>query len=149
MIPWNAFHFHLTQGPRKAGSHVFIKQLCAEGCNEPVLLQPSSQLILWDNYVFTERKKKGPQTSATSAWDLRWGGDKSPALSPEQAADYSVWGVGEGVKPGPGDPYCCCNAAITVIRNPPWLCLHPGQRVVIKLLGMAVARDSPICRLCT
>ena len=34
---------------------VFIKQLCVEGRNEAVLLQPSSQPILGGNYVFNRK----------------------------------------------------------------------------------------------
>ena len=39
---------------------VFIKQRCVEGCNEAVLLQPSSRPILGGDYVFNG-KKESPQ----------------------------------------------------------------------------------------
>lgn len=37
---------------------MFIKRLCVEGCNEPILLQPSSLPVLGGNYVFTGKKEK-------------------------------------------------------------------------------------------
>ena len=36
---------------------MFIKRLCVEGCNEAVLLQPSSWPILGGDYVFTGKEE--------------------------------------------------------------------------------------------
>ena len=36
---------------------MFIKRLCVEGCNEAVLLQPSSRPILGGDYVFTGKEE--------------------------------------------------------------------------------------------
>lgn len=36
---------------------MFIKRLCAEGCNEAVLLQPSSQPIPGGAYVFIGKEE--------------------------------------------------------------------------------------------
>ena len=36
---------------------MFIKRLCVEGCNEAVLLRPSSQPILGGDYVFIGKEE--------------------------------------------------------------------------------------------
>ena len=48
---------------------MFIKWLCVEGCNEPILLQSSSLPILGGDYVFIRKKEnRKPQLLEREVW---------------------------------------------------------------------------------
>lgn len=100
----------------------------------------------WNNYIFTEQKKKKSTTNLSHRSETGEG-RRAPLWIQEGLGLLSallVWGAGEEVKLDPGDSWTpvlqpCHNYAL---RNPPWSWQDWGQSTVIKLLGVVVVPPS-------
>lgn len=106
---------------------MFVKRLCVEGCNEAILLQPSSRPILGGNYIFIgkeESHRAQPQVPGVGGVNGgQWGRllslslRKWPScLDPRALAGRG--GVGREVRLGPGGP-CYCTVTITEWQESP------------------------------